>query len=211
MQLIRHTISLSLSLMVFLIGCAGEENNPNNTADGVEEKIPNPALAEIPGLPLDEVHNALWQDSARPYFMRPRQTFSLQMGNYEFSIPSEMNRADILEKFGRKEPVTEPNVVHVLYNDNLYRQAWMPSEGNLLIDAPTLGVGQKNKPLSRFEPNNTIYLLIGFEGPIPAGEVEAPFAPFYAMRILVDENPMRFIKPGAPQPLKTAPISSTSP
>ncbi|MEM0999257.1 MAG: hypothetical protein AAGN35_19530 [Bacteroidota bacterium] len=160
------------------------------------------AVALEPQFTLDEAHNALWQDSALPFLTRPVPQFRLKLGDYAFAIPSELNRPEMLQNFGRTEPVTGPNVVHVLYNDNLYRVPWELEDGELVINATALGDGQKGKPFGNFTAKSKVFMMIGHEGPLAVEAEEAPFAPFYALRILVDENPLRFMKqPGRVQPM----------
>lgn len=205
---------LVLIAMSFWSCSPAAEESGDSLATTTESQAGKPLsqLADHPVLLLDEAHNALWQDSAQVYLARPNAQLTLNQGDYAFHIPSDMNRPDILKQFGLVKAVTAPNIVHVLYNDNLYKTPWMPTEGKVALRAGSLGGGQNNRPIEKFDAGNTVFIFIGYEGNAAEAGAEAPFAPFYALRVLLDENPLRFIKqPGQPLPIKKDPTVSTKP
>jgi hypothetical protein len=189
----------------------GDSKNTNETGTTAGQSSPV-QMADHPVLTLDEVHNALWQDSAQVFLIRPHEQLTLKQADYVFHIPTDMNRPDVLKKFGITQAITGPNMVHVLYNDNLYKTPWMPSEGQVAVRASSLGGGQNNQTFDLFDAGNTVFVFVGYEGNATEVGAEAPFAPFYALRILVDENPLRFIKqPGQSLPIKKDPTVSIKP
>lgn len=186
----KRIVWIFFLLIAGLGACTPPENGKSIDDKGLTIK----PMSYEPILLLDEAHNALWQDSAQPFVMRPYAALVLDLQDYVFHIPSAMNQAQIQAKFDNPGPIDGPNVVHVLCQDDVFVAKWAPQNGRIRLDASVLSKGQNGKTFSEFKDRDLVYLMIGYQGNRAPGEKEAPFAPFYSARILVDQHPLRFTR-----------------
>ncbi|HHG86525.1 MAG TPA: hypothetical protein ENJ82_17375, partial [Bacteroidetes bacterium] len=150
----------SLLLFVSLIAA-----NPTAVEPGFSQKFfaqsENTRPAYPPTVVLDQAHNAMWQDRAQPYFMPPNSTLLIKLSGFQFQIPSDLNRPEIQARYGNPGPVTQANVVRVLYQNDVFLVPWDMKDGSIRLDKSTLGKGLRGTLFNGFVDHELVFLQIG--------------------------------------------------